>query len=124
MGIGRINGEPMETEYEGLKATLLWVDIPRSWDPDSIDSVPILFVGKRMKLLAQAKVETYEGTLVYVLGELSSRIKLKNPKVINIGVCVFVTSITFWDTKSIEQRSKAKVSNQIILSDLESEEAL
>ena len=78
-----------------------------------------MFVGKRKEALEQAGISKYDGTLVYVLGEISSRIKILNPKIVNIGVCVFVTSITFWDTESIIKNRKNKVDNDIIFSVME-----
>jgi hypothetical protein len=73
-----------------------------------------MFIGKRKKAVAQAGLDKFDGSQVYIIGEISSRIKLKEPKKVNIGVCVFATSITFWDTKSIEEMRKSKVNNELI----------
>ena len=119
IGVGTIDGEPKIVKYGNTECLLLWMSCPRSWSPKSEDSIPLMFVGKRKEALEQAGISKYDGTLVYVLGEISSRIKIFNPKIVNIGVCVFVTSITFWDTESIIKNRKNKVDNDIIFSVME-----
>ena len=114
LGVGRIDGEPMKVMYGNQECILIWLSCPRSWSPKSEDSIPIMFIGKRKSALTQTHLDKYDGTLVYVVGEVSSRIKLNEPKVVSIGVCVFATSITFWDTKSIEKKQKGKVNNELI----------
>ena len=114
IGVGHIDGEPIEVQYGNQTCTLLWMSCPRSWSPKGEDSIPLMFIGKRRDIVAQAGVEKFDGITVYILGEISSRIKLKTPKQVNIGVCVFVTSMSIWDTKSIERYRKAKITNEII----------
>lgn len=114
IGVGHIDGEPMKVQYGNQECLLIWIDCPRSWSPKEEDSIPIMFIGKRKKALEQAGLDKYDGTLVYIIGEISSRIKIKSPKVVNIGVCVFATSITFWDTASIIKNQKSKLNNELI----------
>lgn len=114
IGVGKIDGEPMKVQYGDQECTLVWLTCPRSWSPKKEDSIPIMFIGKRQSMLTQAQLDKYDGTLVYVMGEISSRIKLNSPKKVSIGVCVFATSLTFWDTKSIEAKNKGKITNEVI----------
>jgi len=114
IGVGHIDGEPIKVKYGNQECILLWVSCPRSWSPKDEDSIPVMFIGKRKKAVAQAGLDKFDGSQVYIIGEISSRIKLKEPKKVNIGVCVFATSITFWDTKSIEEMRKSKVNNELI----------
>ena len=114
IGIGHIDGEPIKVMYGNQACILLWLSCPRSWSPKNEDSIPVMFIGKRKSALAQAGIDKFNGTLVYVLGEISSRIKLKSPKEVKIGVCVFATSITFWDTKHIDRKQNSKLNNEII----------
>lgn len=114
IGVGRIDGEPVNVRYGDLCSTLIWVSCPRSWQPSVEDSIPVLFIGKRKVTLTNSGLQKFDGSLVYVIGELSSRVKLNTEKVVNIGTCVFATSITFWDTASIEKMRKGKVNNEII----------
>lgn len=114
IGVGHIDGEPVKVMYGNQECILLWVSCPRSWSPKKEDSIPVMFIGKRKSALKQAGIDKFDGSLVYIIGEISSRIKLKEPKQVNVGVCVFATSITFWDTKSIEKMQKGKVTNELI----------
>lgn len=114
IGVGRIDGEPIKVQYGDQECILIWMSCPRSWNPKNDDSVPIMFIGRRKKIIEQSKIKKFDGTLVYAIGEISSRIKLKSPKNVNIGVCVFATSLTFWDTKSIIDKQKSKVNNELI----------
>lgn len=114
IGIGHVDGEPMKVQYGSQECLLLWVSCPRAWAPKSEDNVPIMFIGKRKKALEQAGLKSFDGALVYIIGEISSRIKITSPKHVNIGVCVFATSITFWDTANITKMQKSKVNNELI----------
>lgn len=114
IGIGHIDGEPMKVEYGNQECLLLWVSCPRAWAPKAEDNIPIMFIGKRKKMLEQAGLSTFNGSLVYIIGEISSRIKISSPKTVNIGVSVFATSITFWDTAHITKMQKSKVNNEMI----------
>ena len=114
IGVGRIDGEPMKVQYGEQECLLVWLNCPRSWSPKSEDSIPIMLIGKRKQILEQAGIDKFDGVLVYVIGEISSRIKLNTPKAVNIGVCVFATSMTFWDTKNIEKSRKKKAMNELI----------
>jgi len=114
IGVGRIDGEPIKVMYGNQECILVWLSCPRSWSPREEDSIPVMFIGKRKSVLKQAGIDKFDGTLVYVLGEISSRIKLNSPKEVKIGVCVFATSITFWDTKHIDRSKNSKLNNEII----------
>lgn len=114
IGIGRIDGEPMKVKYGEQEYYLLWIACPRSWAPKKEDSIPVMLIGKRKNVLKQASTDKLDGSLVYVIGEIASRIKLNTPKAVNIGVCVFATSITFWDTENIQRMQKGKVNNELI----------
>lgn len=114
IGIGRIVGEPKKVSYNDQESTFLWISCPRAWDSKNSDLVPVLFLGKRQSMLKEEGVKKYNGTLVYVIGELSSRIKLKEVGNITIGVCVFATSLTFWDIKSIENRRFIEPNHEFI----------
>lgn len=114
IGVGKIDGEPMKVQYGNQECLLIWICCPRSWSPKNEDNIPVIFIGKRKKALEQAGINKFDGTLVYVIGEISSRIKIIEPKAVSIGVCVFATSITFWDTKSILDKTKCRVNNEAI----------
>ena len=114
IGVGHIDGEPMKVMYGNQECVLIWVSCPRSWSPKKEDNIPVMFIGKRKKALEQAGMETFDGALVYIIGEISSRIKINSPKEVSVGVCVFATSITFWDTASITKMQKSKVNNELI----------
>lgn len=114
IGVGHIDGEPIKVMYGEQECILLWISCPRSWSPKNEDSIPVMFIGKRKYVLTQAGIKKFDGALVYVVGEISSRIKLNEPKNVNIGVCVFATSITFWDTDHIERMQKGKIKNEMI----------
>lgn len=114
IGVGHIDGEPIKVMYGNQECYLIWLSCPRSWSPKNEDSVPVMFIGKRKSALTQAGISKYDGTLVFVIGEISSRIKLNSPKEVKIGVCVFATSITFWDTQHIDRKQNSKLNNEII----------
>lgn len=111
IGVGRIDGEPTKVKFEDKDATLIWVNVPRSWSKDS-DNVPVLFCGKRQDMLMQANKLT--GALVYVVGEISSRIRVVESRVANIGCCVFASSIEFWDVENMTNFTKNKPNNNVI----------
>lgn len=111
IGIGKIDGEPEDVEFEGSAAKLIWINCPRDWDNDS-DNIPVLFLGKRASMIAQSKA--LSGSLVYVLGEISSRIKISSPKCVNIGCAVFAQSIEFWDVDTMTDFTKNKPNNKRI----------
>lgn len=115
IGIGKIDGEPEKVKFDSKDALLVWINVPRSWSQDS-DNVPVLFCGKRMDMLTQASKRTkaLTGALVYVMGEISSRIRLVNNKVANIGCCVFASSIEFWDVENMTDFTKNKPNNKVI----------
>lgn len=116
IGVGRIDGEPIRVKYENKDAILMWINIPRHWSNDS-DNVPVMFYGSRINMLEQASTgtNTYSGALVYVMGELSSRIKVCGNKNVDIGCCVFATSIEFWDVEHITDFTKGKPNNKKIM---------
>ena len=124
IGVGHLDGEPIKVQYGNQECLLIWMSCPRSWSPKSEDSIPVMFIGKRKKVLEQAGLDKFDGTLVYVIGEISSRIKINKPKIVNIGVCVFATSITFWDTASIVKNQKSKLNNDLIFGSSGLEEVL
>lgn len=114
MGIGRIVNEPKKVMYNNQKCTFIWVSCPRAWDSKNSDLVPVLFIGKRQQMLEEKGIKKYNGTLVYVIGELSSRIKLKEVGNIVFGVSVFATSLTFWDIKSVEMRRNKEMNHEFL----------
>lgn len=117
IGIGRIDEEPSNVKLNGYDALLMWVRCTRSWDASKDDAVPVIWLGKR-KFNVLKYISTHEqltGALVYVTGEISSRVKIEGEKEMTIGSAVFGTSLTFWDSESIATMEKKASSEESLL---------
>jgi len=118
LGIGRVDDEPIEVKINGYDALLMWVRCTRAWDATKDDAVPVLWLGKR-KYLVHKYISTHNntlaGALVYVTGEISSRVKIEGERDMTIGAAVFGSSISFWDSESIANMEKKALSEESLM---------
>ena len=122
IGIGKIDEEPVNVKLNGYDALLMWVRCTRSWDATKNDAVPVLWLGKRRyRLLKHISTKgAVTGALVYVTGEISSRVKIEGEKEMTIGSAVFGNSISFWDSEAIAtMENKVASEEEFIGSSLE-----
>lgn len=112
IGVGRIDSKPelvtLKYKENSAEALLVWVRCTRAWDASKNDAIPTLWLGKRKELMLKyiSASKQVEDSLVYVTGEISSRLVINNGQEMNLGLAVFGASITFWTTESIEKMEK------------------
>ncbi len=105
IGVGRVEGEPVDVAFRGKHALLIRLSCDKPWKPDSPDSVPVLFVGKRVDAFKRWKPAKCDGVLACVIGELSvDATVVRRGDESEYSIACIAVSVEFWDGAAIEAR--------------------